>query len=90
MSQPARPRGGNPDSQAPFLASRVAIVGYGRFGRALAQMTQDAGLGTFAYDSAAEVPAALAAASPGQLASMATDVVLAVPTAETKQALMSL
>lgn len=90
MTQPDQPRGCNPDSPTPTPTSRVAILGYGRFGRALAQLAQDGGLEISAYDPAAEVPVPLAAASPAQLVSGAYDVVLAVPTAETKNALLSL
>ncbi len=90
MNQPAQRGGNNPDSPTPVLGSKVAILGYGRFGRALAQLARDGGLGVSAYDPAAEVPGPLAAASAAQLASEAFDIVLAVPTAETKNALMSL
>lgn len=80
----------DPDSQTPPQVSKVAILGYGRFGRALGHLAQEAGLEVAAYDPTAEVPDALAAASPARLASEAFNVVVAVPTAETESALLSL
>jgi len=68
----------------------VAILGYGHFGHALAQLVLDSGLEATVYDPVADVPEALAVASPAELAASANDVVLAVPTAETKNALLSL
>ena len=56
MSPPAN----NPDSQALSQISKLAILGYGRFVRALAHLAQEAGLQIAAYDPVAEVPHALA------------------------------
>lgn len=86
MSEPAP----SPDSPTPSQPAKVAILGYGRFGRALAHLAQEAGLEISAYDPSAEIGDARVAASPAELASQALDLVLAVPTAETKNALLSL
>ena len=90
MSQPPLPRDHNLHSPATTPVSKVGILGYGRFGRALGQLAQDSGLEICALDPHAEVPDTLVASSAAHLVSAAFDVVLAVPTAETKNALSSL
>ena len=90
MTEPDQSREHNADFPTSEVASKVAILGYGRFGRALAQLAQDSGLETFAYDPLVDVPAAIATASPAQLAAQASDVLLAIPTVETKNALLGL
>jgi prephenate dehydrogenase len=57
----------------------VAIVGYGRFGRALAQLVVEAGLTVRAYDPVADVPTDQAAPSPREALQDAAFVVVAVP-----------
>ena len=58
----------------------VAIVGYGRFGRALASLFIEAGLVVRVHDSNVSIPVTLAASSLESLIRGATHVVLAVPT----------
>ncbi|HRI70520.1 MAG TPA: prephenate dehydrogenase/arogenate dehydrogenase family protein [Polyangium sp.] len=58
----------------------VAIVGYGRFGRALANLFVDAGYVVRAHDSNVSIPVTLATSSLESLVHGATHVVLAVPT----------
>lgn len=72
------------------VGRRVAILGYGRFGRALAQLALDSGLQTFAWDPLTEVPATMAAATPAELATRARLIVLAMPTSETRNAARAL
>jgi prephenate dehydrogenase len=57
----------------------VAILGYGRFGRALAQLVVEAGLTVRAYDPQADVPADQRAESLRALVEGASFVVVAVP-----------
>jgi prephenate dehydrogenase len=89
VSDPDGPRA---DDQLEALRGerKVAILGCGRFGRALAELAIDNGLQASAWDPAAEVPASIAASSPADLASRAHHIVIAVPTAETRKALLSL
>lgn len=68
----------------------IALLGYGRFGRALSELVQDAGIAVRAWDPAANVPSALMVDGPGALAGTAGTVVLAVPVAATRDALASL
>ena len=72
----------NEDLRAVEAGRRVAILGYGRFGRALAQLALDSGLQTFAWDPLTEVPYTMAAATPAELVTRARLVVLAVPTSK--------
>ncbi len=60
----------------------VAIVGYGRFGRALAHLFLDHGIAVRAYDSHVSIPVALASPALEQVAHEATHLLLAVPIAE--------
>jgi prephenate dehydrogenase len=90
VSLPGKSGESGPDAGTPAGATDVAILGYGRFGQALAQLAQEAGLTTVAYDPAGGVPDDLAVASPGHLAARAQQVVLAVPTEQTRNALWSL
>ena len=57
----------------------VAILGYGRFGRALAQLVTEAGLTVRAYDPVAEIPPEQRAGSTRDLVQGASFVVVAVP-----------
>ena len=68
----------------------VAILGYGRFGRALGQLFAEAGIAHRAFDSQAEVPAEYRAASLRELAVGASFVVVAVPVAAMNSALAGL
>ncbi len=68
----------------------VAILGYGRFGRALAQLVTEAGLSVRAYDPVADVPADQRASSTRDLVQGATFVVVAVPVPRMHAALTDL
>lgn len=72
--------------------TEVAILGYGRFGRALGQLLAEAGVGHRAYDplAAAEVPQEFRADSLPDLASGAKLVVVAVPVPRIRSALVDL
>lgn len=59
--------------------SRTAILGFGRFGRALSDLLLDAGHGVRAFDPGVEVPSAMRAESLADLVRGARHVVLAVP-----------
>ncbi len=58
---------------------RLGILGFGRFGAALADLAREGGCEVRAWDPAAELPAALAAGSEAELAGWAEVIVLAVP-----------
>jgi len=60
----------------------VAMIGYGRFGRALTRLFMDAGFIVQAYDSKASIPVTLAASSLESLVRSAHFIVLAVPISE--------
>lgn len=60
------------------MTSPVAIYGFGRFGRALAELFRDAGVGVRAWDPFADVPPDLRVASPEALADC-REIVLATP-----------
>ncbi len=68
----------------------VALLGYGRFGRALGQLLGDAGLPHRAYDANVEIPPAYRAASLGELVLGATFVIVAVPVPAMRRALLEL
>lgn len=57
----------------------VAIIGYGRFGRALGGLAEDAGMQVRAWDPGLEVPPVHRAENPAQLLNGAGIVVMAVP-----------
>ena len=63
--------------QAPV--STVGVVGFGRFGRALAELMAESGIRVRAFDPHAPVPGSLAAASPAELIRASQAIVLAVP-----------
>ncbi len=71
-------------------ARDVAIIGYGRFGRALAELCLEHDLSVVAYDPSATVPAALAAPSASAAVAGARVVVVAVPVARMRAALEEL
>ena len=60
------------------LAKSVGLLGYGRFGRAFAELLLDAGFEVFAFDPHEPVPDWLAADGPGTLAKRCEAVVLCV------------
>jgi len=64
----------------PRSSGALGILGYGRFGRALAELAADAGLDVRAFDSVTTVPADLRAESSADLARTCGQVMLAVPT----------
>ncbi|HZJ56491.1 MAG TPA: prephenate dehydrogenase/arogenate dehydrogenase family protein [Myxococcaceae bacterium] len=68
----------------------VAILGFGRFGRALGSLLGDAGVPYRALDPRAGVPVAARASTLPELVSGASFVVLAVPVPRTREALESL
>jgi prephenate dehydrogenase len=72
------------------MTGTTALVGYGRFGRALAELMADAGMEVRAWDPSAAVPARLRAASPVELVSGAERVVLCVPVSAVRDAAASL
>jgi prephenate dehydrogenase len=85
------PRMPSVDPSAPPVPE-VAILGYGRFGRALGQLLAEAGVGHRAYDPLAgsQVPEELRADSLRDLVSNAKFVVVAVPVPRIKSALVDL
>ena len=62
----------------------VAIVGYGRFGRALSQLLAEAGIGVRAYDPQAAIPSEYRKDSLAEVVTGAGFVVVAVPVAAMK------
>lgn len=68
----------------------VAILGHGRFGRALAELAEDAGLTVRALDPSAEVPEARRASSLPELIAGAPIVMIAVPVTAMAGALASI
>ena len=68
----------------------VAILGYGRFGRALGELFAEAVLAHRAYDPHADVPVEYRAGSLAELTAGATFVVVAVPVAGMQAAVASL
>jgi len=61
------------------MMRRVAILGFGRFGRAFSWLLEEAGLAVTAYDRYADVPSALRAASPEAAIAGVDLVMIAVP-----------
>ncbi len=72
------------------MSADVAILGHGRFGRALAELAEDAGLAVRALDPGAEVPEARRAESLAALIADAPLVVIAVPVPAMPAALASI
>ena len=68
----------------------IAILGYGRFGRAFGTLLQQSGLTFKAYDPSAEIAAEHAAASPEVAVRDAQWIVLAMPIPRMKEALTEL
>jgi prephenate dehydrogenase len=68
----------------------VAILGYGRFGAALAQLVGEAGIAVRAHDPLAVVPADVRAESVRDLVTGASFVVVAVPVPRIRAALIDL
>ncbi len=68
----------------------VALLGYGRFGRALGRLLSEAGITHRAYDPATSIEREFAAESLRDLMSGATFVVLAVPVGRMRASLMDL
>jgi len=68
----------------------VALLGYGRFGRALGQLLFDAGIAHRAFDPAAEVPAEHRVGSLRELTAGAAFVIVAVPVPRMRAALVDL
>ena len=87
MPQPLKDSVGSPFGGTSARGSKVSFLGYGRFGRGLAQMAQEAGLQVLAFDPGAAVPETLAARSPAELVAGASEIIIAVPTARTAEAL---
>jgi prephenate dehydrogenase len=80
----------NPNASNPTDIAPVAILGYGRFGRALGGLLADAGIPHRGYDPTAEVPPEHRAASLPELVRGASFVVVAVPVARMRSALVDL
>jgi prephenate dehydrogenase len=72
------------------MSGSLAILGYGRFGRALADLALDAGLAVRAWDPVAEVPGPLRVASLDELCRGADVVVPATPVRALRDALLGL
>jgi len=72
------------------MPEMVAILGYGRFGRALGQLFAEAGIAHRAYDPISDVPAEVRAESLRDLVAGATTVVVAVPVTRIQAALTDL
>ena len=72
------------------MSDDIAILGYGRFGRALGQLLAEAGLPHRAYDPHTEIPADHRAASMREVAAGAAFVVVAVPVSRMRAALLEL
>jgi len=83
---------GFPQMPRPATVREVAILGYGRFGRALGQLLAEAGVSHRAYDpvTGPEVPEEFRADSLRDLASNAKFVVVAVPVPRIRSALVDL
>ena len=69
---------------------RIALLGYGRFGRALAELMLDAGLEVRVRDPHVDIPEARCAPSLVELVDEADVVILSVPVAAMPEALASL
>ena len=68
----------------------IALLGYGRFGRAFGSLARDAGIDVRAWDPASDVPSAFRVDGLESLVGPTGTVVLAVPVAATREALASL
>jgi prephenate dehydrogenase len=68
----------------------VALLGYGRFGRALGQLLSEAGIAHRAFDPAAQIPSENRAGSLLELTAGASFVVVAVPVPRMRAALRDL
>ena len=75
---------------APMTTESVALLGYGRFGRALGQLLAEAGIAHRAYDERADVPAEYRAGSVRELTEGATLVIVAVPVPYMRAGLLEL
>jgi prephenate dehydrogenase len=73
-----------------MMSESVALLGYGRFGRALGQLLAEAGIAHRAYDEHAEVPREYRATSLADLAKGAAFVIVAVPVPRMRSALLEL
>ncbi len=72
------------------MSGATALCGYGRFGRALAELMQDAGFEVRAWDPSADVPKRLRADSPAHLVRGAERVFLCVPVSAIREAAATL
>ena len=72
------------------MSGDIAILGYGRFGRALGQLFSEAGMTHRAYDPRAEIPTEYEVGSMRELAVGAAFVVVAVPVSRMYSALVDL
>jgi prephenate dehydrogenase len=72
------------------VAQRTALVGFGRFGRALGGLLAEAGRPFRAFDPRGDVPDAVRAGSLAEVVRGASVVVVAVPVAEVRAALVAL
>jgi prephenate dehydrogenase len=73
-----------------MINESVALLGYGRFGRALGQLLAEAGVAHRAYDEHADVPREFRATSLRDLARGAAFVIVAVPVPQMRAALLEL
>ncbi|MBN1945313.1 MAG: prephenate dehydrogenase/arogenate dehydrogenase family protein [Bradymonadales bacterium] len=70
--------------------SRVALLGYGRFGRALGELLQEGGHAVRGVDPHVEIPQQIRADSLDELVADADFVIVAVPVSEMRKAIESL
>jgi prephenate dehydrogenase len=70
--------------------TRVSLLGYGRFGAALAELLREGGHGVRALDPRAEVPAELGASSIQELVEGAEIILVAVPVPALREAFVAL
>lgn len=69
---------------------RIGIIGFGRFGSALAGLIREAGMELQAWDPSAAVPEDIQAPSPAALVHWADLIVLAVPISQTEAVLLEI
>jgi prephenate dehydrogenase len=90
LAAPCRAPFFSPPTGGGFMNDRMGLMGFGRFGAALAGLMADAGMEVRAYDPGGSIPPELATESPGDLANRCDVLVLAVPVTRIPDALRDL